>query len=162
MKKINLNQKILTIRGEPIKNPEFDEKGQPIIEKGKQKMKIMRLRDYLLTILGTRFPVLNTKEVFWTTELGTLIASETKIVGGKVDDDGHRIGGKEVPNIEIEISDDKAKFLYRILENNKIKQQLPMGGEREIELFFPYELSQLLRLLIDEKELKEIEEKTKE
>ena len=134
MKKINLNIPILTIRGEPVKNPELDEKGQPIIEKGKQKMKIMRLRDYLLTILGTRFPVLNTKEVFWTTELGILIADEE--------------------NKEIEISDDKMKFLVRILKNNKIKQVLPGGGEREIELFFPWELGEIFKALgVKEEEL---------
>ena len=136
MKKINLEQPILTIRGEPVKNPELNEKGEPIIEKGKQKMKIMLVRDYLLTILGTRFPVLNTKEVFWTTELGILIANEK--------------------NKEIEISDDKMKFLVRILKNNKIKQVLPMGGEREIELFFPYEIGQVLKILgVKEEELEE-------
>ena len=136
MKKINLEQPILTIRGEPVKNPELNEKGEPIIEKGKQKMKIMLVRDYLLTILGTRFPVLNTKEVFWTTELGILIADEK--------------------NKEIEISDDKMKFLVRILKNNKIKQVLPMGGEREIELFFPYEIGQVLKILgVKEEELEE-------
>jgi len=137
MKKINLNQKILTIRGEPVKNPELDEKGQPKRDKkGNPIMKDMVLRDYLLTILGTRFPVLNTKEVFWTTELGILIADEK--------------------NKEIEISDDKMKFLIRILKNNKIKQILPMGGEREIELFFPWELGQILKILgVKEEELEE-------
>jgi len=137
MKKINLNQKILTIRGEPLKNPELDDRGQlKRDKKGNPIMKDMVLRDYLLTILGTRFPVLNTKEVFWTTELGILIADEK--------------------NKEIEISDDKMKFLIRILKNNKIKQILPMGGEREIELFFPWELGQILKILgVKEEELEE-------
>jgi len=137
MKKINLNISILTIRGEPLKNPELDDRGQlKRDKKGNPIMKDMRLRDYLLTILGTRFPVLNTKEVFWTTELGILIADEK--------------------NKEIEISDDKMKFLIRILKNNKIKQILPMGGEREIELFFPWELGQILKILgVKEEELEE-------
>ena len=137
MKKINLNQKILTIRGEPLKNPELDDRGQlKRDKKGNPIMKDMVLRDYLLTILGTRFPVLNTKEVFWTTELGILIADEK--------------------NKEIEISDDKMKFLIRILKNNKIKQILPMGREREIELFFPWELGQILKILgVKEEELEE-------
>jgi len=137
MKKINLNQKILTIRGEPLKNPELDDRRQlKRDKKGNPIMKDMVLRDYLLTILGTRFPVLNTKEVFWTTELGILIADEK--------------------NKEIEISDDKMKFLIRILKNNKIKQILPMGGEREIELFFPWELGQILKILgVKEEELEE-------
>ena len=137
MKKIPLNQKILTIKGEPLKNPELDEKEElKRDKKGNPIMKDMVLRDYLLTILGTRFPVLNTKEVFWTTELGILIADEK--------------------NKEIEISDDKMKFLVRILKNNKIKQVLPGGGEREIELFFPWELGEIFKVLgVKEEELEE-------
>jgi len=137
MRKILLTQKILTIRGEPVKNPELDEKGQlKRDKKGNPIMKDMVLRDYLLIILGTRFPVLNTKEVFWTTELGILIADEK--------------------NKEIEISDEKMKFLVRILKNNKIKQVLPGGGERETELFFPWELGGIFKVLgVKEEELEE-------
>jgi len=133
MVKINLTKKILTVKGTPvtaeIANPEYE----ALSEKEKKKTNIpqtikkeLEVRDYLLTILSTKFPLLHNKEAFWTTELGILIANEK--------------------NKEIEISDDKAKFLKRILENNKIKQVLPMGGEREIELFFPYELGQLLQI----------------
>lgn len=136
MIKINLEKKILSIRGNPVQNQELDDKGNPKTDKkGKRIMKDAVVRDYLLTILATRFPIIDKKETFWTTELGTLIASKTKIVNGK-----------EVPNDILEISDDKAKFLRRIIENNKTKINLPMGGEKEIEIFFPYELGQLLKL----------------
>ena len=152
MIKIDLSKPIKSIKGEQIETPERDGKGQPVLDKGKPKMKKMTVRDYLLTILSTKFPLEETKEAFWTTELGQLIASGTKIVGGKVDEKGKIKGGKEVPNIEIEISDDKAKFLRRIIENNKVTQQLPMGQTKDIELFFPFELGQLLKLFSDLRE----------
>ena len=119
--KINLEKPIVNIRGLPIENEVVNPKTKKI------EKKIMRVRDYLLTILGTRFEMEDRqKEPFWTTELGILIADEQKK--------------------EIEISEPKANFLKRILENNKVKQVLPMGGEKEIELFFPFELGQLLQL----------------
>ena len=128
--KINLEKPIVNIRGLPIENEVVNPKTKKI------EKKIMRVRDYLLTILGTRFEMEDRqKEPFWTTELGILIADEQKK--------------------EIEISEPKANFLKRILENNKVKQVLPMGGEKEIELFFPFEISQLLQLFMSEKEKKE-------
>ena len=128
--KINLEKPIVNIRGLPIENEVVNLKTKKI------EKKIMRVRDYLLTILGTRFEMEDRqKEPFWTTELGILIADEK--------------------NKELEISEPKADFLRRILTANKIKQTLPMGGEREIELFFPFEISQLLQLFMSEKEKKE-------
>jgi len=129
MIKINLEQKMFNIRGKPVLNLELDDKGKPIIKKGEAVMKNATLRDYLLTILGTRFPLIDKKEPFWTTELGILFSD-----------------GKKK---EVEISDDKAKFLKRIIENNKVmvSKRTPMGIEEvEKELFFPFELGQLLKL----------------
>ena len=126
MIKINLEQKMFNIRGKPVLNPELDDKGKPIIKKGEAVIKNATLRDYLLIILGTRFPLIDKKEPFWTTELGILFSDEKKK--------------------EVEISDDKAKFLRRIIENNKTKVNLPMGGEKEVEIFFPWELGTLLKI----------------
>lgn len=126
MFKINLDKPILDIRGKAIE--------KSATEKGEKKE--MRIRDYLLTILSTRFPVVDKKEVFWTTQLGILFSDEE--------------------NSEAEVSDDKAKFLRRIIENNKVTIQNPMG-EKEIELFFPFERSQLLQLFLTEEEKKQLE-----
>ena len=83
----------------------------------------------------------NIKETFWTTQLGIQFADD-KIK-------------------EVEISDNKAKFLRRIIEANKAKvvQPNPMGGQTEttIELFFPYELGQLLAIFATDEEKKEFE-----
>ena len=128
MFRINLNQIILNIKGEPIVNQVVNPKTK------KTEDKKMCIRDYLLTILGTRFPVQENKEIFWTTGLGILFSDEE--------------------NKEVEISDDKAKFLKRIIENNEMIVQGPMG-ERKVEIFFPYELSQLLSLFLTEEEKKE-------
>ena len=109
MFRINLNQIILNIKGEPIVNQVVNPKTK------KTEDKKMCIRDYLLTILGTRFPIQENKEIFWTTELGILFSNDE--------------------NKEVEISDDKAKFLKRIIENNKMTIQGPMG-ERKVEIFF--------------------------
>jgi len=124
MKKILLTTTINTLRGKPI-----------TIRDEKDKETPTTIRNYLLTLLSLRFSPQNTKEVFWTTEIGILVADEkTK---------------------EIELSDDKIKFLIRLVKANKIKQQLPMGGEKEIEIFSPVEQAQLLKALMSEEEIKE-------
>ena len=131
MFKIDLNTKILNIKGKPLKTPIYDDKGKKTGDKDSV------LRDSLLLVLGSRFVMLDNKEAFWTTGLGILIADEK--------------------NKEIEISDNKRKFLKRIMENNKIKMNVAGGGEREVEVFFPYELSQILGALMTPEELMEIE-----
>jgi len=132
MTKIPLNQKIVNIKVKPMKSQELV---NPKDKKSTEK-KDLTIRDYLLTILGTKFAIQNVKETFWTTQLGIQFADD-KIK-------------------EVEISDDKAKFLRRIIEANKTKviQANPMGGqtEEEIELFFPYELGQLLAIFATEEE----------
>jgi hypothetical protein len=144
MIKINLDQKILNVKGEPIKNTVANPKYEALSEKEKGRTKIpptiekeATVRDYLLTILGVRFEIKDkNKEQFWTTDLGILFSKdENKIV---------------------EISPEQAEFLKRIITENKAKQQMPMGQSREIEIFFPYELGQLLKLF------KPSEEKPKE
>lgn len=117
MQKINLEQKLLSVKGEVLKNVENKE---------------MKIRDCFLIMLGARFPIQDKKEVFWTTQLGILCADEK--------------------NKEIDISDDKMKFLKRIFENNRIKRQLPTGQEEEMELFLPFELGQILQALGVEEE----------
>ena len=153
--KVNLDTKILTIRGKPISmeepipgvsnnilreivnypvaNPEtlakqFTEWQKKLKETKKRDMTI---RDSLLTILGQRFEIKNRKEIFWTTELGIMISDDK--------------------NKEAEISGEKMEFLKRIIEENKATQQTPMG-EKKVELFFPYESGQILMALEGEEE----------
>ena len=156
--KINLNTKILTIRGKPIEMEEpirgasndilNEIAGYPItnpedlskkLTEWQKKLKEttkrdMTIRDSFLTILGQRFDIKDRKEIFWTTELGIVISNDK--------------------NKEAEISGGKLDFLKRIVENNKIKQQSPMG-EKEVELFFPNELGQILIALEGEEEKKD-------
>lgn len=135
MKKINLEQKIYTVRGIPVKTPVFDrETGKPKIGKDKQPiLQDSTVRICLLTLLGTRFQVIDNKEHHWTIKLGIMISEEkTKV---------------------LEISDDKFKFLKRILTKNKHKiiRQTPMGPtELQVDIFFPYEMGQLLEIFDEE------------
>lgn len=93
--------------------------------------------DYLLNFLSSRFEIKNNKEIFWTNELGSLIA--------------------DVKNTEIEIDEDKFQFLKRLVENNKFKD-LPTGQDKDF--LFPYELAQVLLALSDsEKDIKNDKEK---
>lgn len=128
MFKINLEAPILNVKGKQLEGDDTDEKGRPIKTK-------MTIREYLLIILGTRFPIQNSKEPYWTTEIGIIIANtkNKELIVGSLEN---------LPNA---ISTDKAKFLKRIIENNKATQQGPMG-KTEIEIFFPYELGQLLKI----------------
>jgi len=119
--KINLTQKILNIKGEEITKEEVNPKTK------KSEKRVLVVRDYFLIILGTKFPIKDNKETFWTTDLGILFADSK--------------------NKEVEISDEKIEFLKRIIGENKITQPLPMGGEKEMTIFFPYELGQLLKIL---------------
>lgn len=163
--KINLDKKILTIRGEPVKNEEprpgtiekvmneikrfpTDDvnilKGQFLKWQETLKdvvVKDQTIRDYLLLLLGSRIELKDKRrEAFWVSDLGGLFSSsENKIV---------------------EVSDEKMEFLRRIVEHNKIKRPKPMGGEEDVELFFPYELGQLLKALEGE-ETDEVEPKPK-
>lgn len=136
MKKINLDQPMLTIQGKPIKTPVLDDEGKPKIGKDKKpEVKNSTIRNYLLTLLGTRFQIIEQKEAFWTTELGIQIAEEQNKV--------------------LEISDDKFKFLKRLIGKNKHKiiQQTPTGQrEVERELFFPFETGQLLKAFGEEED----------
>ena len=125
MKRINLEQKMLNIKGEVIKVPVSIGEGKIAVPKIRDSI----LRDYLLTLLASRFQIIDNKESWWTTELGILIADEK--------------------NKEIEISEDKFKFLKRIIEKNKMKiiQSTPMGPtEKEVEIFYPFELGQILKI----------------
>lgn len=153
MRTIKLDKTILTIKAEPMMadfvSPERMEKvikemkDYPIETATdlKEKMKdwqerlkktdhrAVTIRDYLLTLLGSRFAVQSPRESFWTSQLGQLIADEK--------------------NKEIEISEDKFQFLKRVVETNKIKRDTPMGVQ-EIELYFPFELGQLLAVFEEE------------
>lgn len=138
--KINLTQKILNIKGEEISKDEVNPKTK------KMEKKVLTVRDYFLVILGTKFPIKDNKETFWTSDLGILFA------------------GSE--NKEVEVSDEKLEFLKRIIGDNKITVPQPMGGEKETTIFFPYELGQLLKILDGKGEKlakeKEAKEETKE
>ena len=113
--KINLEKKILNIKGKEIKKTD-PETRKPLKE-------ALTIRDYLLTVLGQKFAIKNRKETFWTQDLGI-----------KFSDD---------KNKEVEVSQDKIDFLARVVEDNKYKMMSPTG-EKETELFFPFEIGQLL------------------
>ena len=121
--KIDLSKKILTVKGQEIKinSEKKDPKNPKMFIK-----KATTIRDYLLMVLSQKFETKNRKETFWTMDLGIKIADEK--------------------NKEVEISKDKLDFLARVVENNKYKRATP-GGETEVELFFPFELGQLLMAL---------------
>ena len=135
MKKIKLDTKMVIPSGKPIKRQKRDENGKVVISKGKPVMEELTVRDYLLALLSSKFNIIENKEYFWTTELGILFADKKKK--------------------EVEISDDKWKFLVRIIKENKVKKPTPMGGEKEEEMFLPYEVGQLLKAVgATEEELK--------
>ena len=155
--KVNLDTKILTIRGKPIEMEEpirgastdvlreiagypitnLEDLSRKLTEWQKRlketKKRNMTIRDSLLTILGQRFDIKDRKEIFWTTELGIVISNDK--------------------NKEMEISGEKLIFLKRILEDNKITERTAMG-EMKVELFFPNELGQIL-VALEEKEKKD-------
>jgi len=166
MKKLNLNKKILNIKGEPLKTEkpvlgtidrviseirQYSVGDHDVLAERfkswqedlkKTEKKEMVLRDYLLIMLGSRFTMEDRKEAFWTTQLGILISDEE--------------------NDEIEIPDNQFAFLKRIMENNKIQQASPTGGTKEIEVFFPYELGQVMEAFEDKEEEKPKPKKKKE
>lgn len=120
MVKINLSQ--------PMKNArdvQFEE--NYLDEKGKLKTRKVTLRDWLVLILNSRFDIIEAKENFWTTDLGIKFA-DTK-------------------NKEVEISDDKMKFLRRIIEANKLYTIGPRGDKQEIQPFTPFQIGLILRAL---------------
>jgi len=151
---VNLNQKMFTIRGEPIKQtkPDLNARRRVLIEIASypigtpQKLaedfakwqKTLRenvesdstLRDNLLMILGAKFILKDkNKEVFWTSDLGIEIAD------------------KKNKEIVFEEGDEKYEFLKRIISDNVIKRVDVSGQEKTMDLFFPYELGQILKLL---------------
>jgi len=79
----------------------------------------MLLRDYLLMMLGSRFTIKDKKENFWTTDLGIQIAKDDNKI--------------------LEMEDSRFDFLRRIMEDNTI-----IINEKSKELFFPYELGQIM------------------
>ena len=141
MLKIPLSRNVYNPRGDAVKvnrpNPEWE----ALSDKEKKDTEIPQvipteqtIRDYLLNILSLKFKIEDKKEIFWITSLGIQFSTEED---------------------EVEISDDKTKFLRRIIENNKFTQ-VGMGGvEKEIELFFPYEVSQILVVFLSVKEREE-------
>jgi hypothetical protein len=158
MRKIKIDTTILTIKGEPLMNDFVNERRTEEIlhdiknfvittddnlrimfdkwqkEIKKTERREMTIRDYLLGLLGARFDFIEVKECFWTTQLGLLISDDE--------------------NKEIEISENKYQFLKRIVEKNKIKRTSATGQEIEIELYYPFELGQLL-IALDEDLAKE-------
>lgn len=93
--------------------------------------KPVKIKDYLLTVLGSKIETQSPRENIWVRTLSVAIE-----------------GAKN----EIEISEDEFQFLKRIVEKNKAKQISREGNIEEIELFFPYELGQLLIALEDKPE----------
>lgn len=141
MKTIPLSKKVLNIKGEPLKtkkpNPEWlalskEEKKETKIEKTIETE--TTFRDYYLMMLGTRFKVIDKKETYWAMKIGMEFSEGTDAV---------------------ELADDKVKFLRRLVEENKVIRTNQMGKNEEVELYFPYELGQILEPLLADGEKKE-------
>lgn len=164
MRTIDLTTKIVNVQtGKPVMTTKTDAEGEPVVENeeytckecgqkvgGEPERRAVTVRDYFLTLLGSKFKVKDTKEHFWTTKIGMKMSDQK--------------------NETVKLSEDKVAFLKRIVKSNKTKRtkRTPMGTtEEEVELFFPYEVGQLLAVLDvpkDEKieERKEAEELKKE
>lgn len=151
MRKIKLDTPILNIQGKPMMADFGDERKTEAIlqemivykalnaeatfgvfkkwqeEIKKTDRKQVKIRDYLLNLLGARLDTQSPRERFWIAEMGIAISdSKTK---------------------ELEIDDEKFDFLKKIVERNKIRKTNVAGQLEEIELFFPYESGQLLMAL---------------
>ena len=86
----------------------------------------MTIKDYFLTLLSQRFELKDTKkESFWVTDLGIACSK------GDV----------------LDVSEEQLVFLKRIFENNRVTRTNQIGQNEEKELFFPYELGQILKVL---------------
>lgn len=127
--KVNLETGITKVDGKPLENDVENPKTK------KMEKKQMKVRDYILIFLGQRFAAKTNREMFWATELGIACADEK--------------------NKELEVEDKKRDFLVRLVKDNKLKIQGPMGQDVEKDLLFPYEKSQLLSALMTPEELEE-------
>ena len=83
----------------------------------------VKVRDYLLTVLGSKIETKSPRENIWVRTLSV------KIEGAKN---------------EVEMSEEEFQFLKRIVEKNKSERMSMDGKREEVEFFFPYELGQLL------------------
>lgn len=137
--KIPLNKEMRNGLGQVMKtdkpNPEYEklsdeQKKETHVPKTIKKSQT--IRDYLLMALSLKFPIEDRKEVFWTYGLGQLFSDEEKNI--------------------VEISDGKAAFLRRVFEKNKSKNTTPMGQDVEVEVFYPFELGQIIPFFMSEKE----------
>ena len=154
MSKIKLDTPILTIKGKQMMadfgdeqtteqilaemlghKPLRTEETFELFKKWQERLKAserkpVKVRDYLLNLLGSRLDTRSPRERFWIAQMGIEIAD------GKTK--------------EIELDDEKFRFLKKIVERNKVKRPNPAGIMEEIELFFPYESGQLLMALGEE------------
>ncbi len=152
MRKINVNTPIYNIKNEPMMADFGDNErtetilaemtnyvptsSQEVLEKFKEwqtRLKVtnrrgVKIKDYLLTVLGSKVEVQNPRENIWVRMLSVEIGQAKK---------------------EIELDEDEFQFLKRIVEKNKTKRFGIDGKIEEIEVFFPYELGQLLIALED-------------
>jgi len=131
MEKINLDQPILDIKGEEIIDEQKDDKGK--VKKVKRT-----LRENLLKALGVQYDatvLTEPKQYTWIYNLSNLFNGKEKIV---------------------EVSDDKLEFLRKLIKTNKaiLYRQTPVSGVQkvEIELFFPYEVGEMLVMLGEKEE----------
>lgn len=147
MRKIKIDTPIYTIKNEPMIADFGDSErtetillemisyiptnSQEVFEKFKvwqeklkaTKRKGLKIKDYLLTVLGSKIETKSPRESIWSRTLSIEIAKAKN---------------------EIEIGEDEFQFLKRIIESNKTKRIDEQGKIEEVELFFPFELGQLL------------------
>lgn len=112
---------------------------------GATTKKDLTVRALLLDLFSNRFKTTDVRENFWVTEIGVICSNESKKI------------------LELDKGSDKYTFVKRIIENNKvIIGQGPQ--EKEVDIFFPYVVGQLLMALEGKKvDLKvEVKEEIKE
>lgn len=148
VKKVNLEREIIKPDGKVLTNKaqKEDKQGNLLFEdiKGSDGKvtkspilwdKPMKIRDYIILFLSQRFTQQTNREMFWATQIGIQCADE-KIK-------------------EVELSENQLNFLIRLMKENKLKIQNPMGQDTDREILFPYEKAQTLEELMTPEQIEE-------
>lgn len=93
----------------------------------------LKIKDYFLTILGTKVKIKSPRENVWVRLLSVDI--------GRAKD-------------EVEIEEEQFQFLSKLVENNKIERINREGKMEEVDLFMPFEAGQLILALEGKEEIK--------
>ena len=148
VKKVNLDREIIKPDGKVLTNKaqKEDKKGELMFETtkgadGKETKtpvvwdKPMKIRDYIILFLSQRFKQQSNREMFWATKIGQACSDEDVS--------------------EVELPENQLNFLIRLMKENKLSIQGPMGQDMEKSVLFPYEQAQTLEELMSPEDLEE-------